>query len=228
MAYHKQIPCIQATFLLSSWDMLIKQALEIIGGLSEPSKMPCYSYSFPAEKCITGMKLRKVKNSICSKCYCLKGNYGFPVVRKALARRFDSLSNPLWVEAMTVAIGRKEKSGFSRMHDSGDLQSVGHLANIVQIAKNLPRIQFWLPTREYGIVAEYLKTSVFPSNLIVRLSAYMIDGPAPTALANRLGLCTSGVSKGSFTCPAPNQDGKCLDCRACWSKGVANVNYKPH
>lgn len=209
--------------------MLIKQALEIIGGLSEPSKMPCYSYSIPAQKCVTGMKLRNVKNSVCSKCYCLKGNYGFPVVRNALARRFDSLSNPLWVEAMTVAIGKKEKSGHSRIHDSGDIQSVGHLANIVQVAKNLPHIKFWLPTREYSMVAEYLKSATFPDNLIVRLSAYMIDGPAPTALANRLGVGTSGVStKTSFTCPAPNQGGKCLDCRACWSKSVANVNYKTH
>ena len=208
--------------------MNIKEALALIGGLGSPSKMPCHSYSIPAQKCITGMKLRDVAGSICSKCYALKGMYGLPVVKAALQRRFESLTNPLWIAAMVVSITKKEKSGFFRWHDSGDVQSVEHLSRIVEVCRLTPHIQHWLPTREYGFVSEYLQTNQFPSNLTVRLSALMIDAAPPVSIANRLGLTTSGVSKSGFTCVAPNQENKCGDCRACWSKSVANINYKQH
>ena len=208
----------------------LKSALQLIGGLSGPSKMPCHAYSIPAQKCITGAKLRQVKNSICSVCYALKGNYGFPVVRDALMRRFESLTNPLWIEAMVLAIRAKEKSGFFRWHDSGDIQSVQHLQNICEIAKRLPDIKFWIPTREYTkIIPDFFAAGhKFPENLTVRLSAFMIDGPAPIAIAKKYNLTTSGVSKLGFTCPASLQGNKCLDCRACWDKSVVNINYHKH
>ena len=34
-----------------------------VGGLAKPSKMPSYAYSLPAKKCITGAKLRAIKNT---------------------------------------------------------------------------------------------------------------------------------------------------------------------
>ena len=55
--------------------MKIKDIESTVGTLSAPSKMPCFSFSIPAKLCITGQKLRDVKNSICSKCYALKGRY---------------------------------------------------------------------------------------------------------------------------------------------------------
>ena len=209
--------------------MILATALEIVGGLSNPSKMPCHSWSTPAKYCKTGKKLVSVSGSICSKCYAFRGYYPTPNVKNALEKRFNSLSNPDWVEAMTVSISGSEGSGFFRWHDSGDIQSLEHLEKIVQVAKNLPSIKFWLPTREYSFVSEYLKKhGSFPDNLNVRLSAYMIDGQPPVALANRLGLTTSGVSTSGFTCPSSNQGNKCLSCRACWDKNVQNVNYKKH
>jgi len=209
--------------------MKLAHALEIIGNFSAPSKMPCQSWSIPARHCKTGMKLRDVVGSICSKCYALKGRYPFPNVQAALERRFQSLFNPLWVDAMVAAIQLSESSGFFRWHDSGDIQDVAHLEKIVSVAKRLPNIQFWLPTREYRFVVEFLKKhGSFPSNLTVRLSALMLDGVPPVGIAKRFGLTTSGVSKEGFTCPSSNQGGKCLTCRACWDKNVANVNYKQH
>lgn len=208
--------------------MTLQQAIEIIGGLSKPSKMPCWSFSIPAAMCIIGMKLRGVLGSICSKCYALKGRYVFKVVQAALMRRFNGLTHPQWVEAMTFVIEKQEKSGFFRWHDSGDLQGQWHLENIAKVARNLPGVQFWLPTREYSTVAKWLETNQCPPNLTIRLSALMLEGQPPLAIANRLGLVTSGVTKSGFTCPAPNQKGKCLDCRACWSKEIANVQYKQH
>jgi len=204
-------------------------AIETVGGLSNPSKMPCYSFSIPAEKCLVGQKLRDVSGSVCSKCYALKGFYVFKAARNALSRRFEKLNHPDWIQAMAFLINKVEKSGFFRWHDSGDLQSVAHLSRIVEVCKLTPSIQHWLPTREYSIVADYLKAgNIFPANLTVRLSALMLEGNPPTTIAKRLGLVTSGVSKQGYTCPASNQDNKCLDCRACWNKQVENINYKQH
>jgi len=208
----------------------VKEAVDYVGGFSSPGKMPCFGYSIPPQECKTGMKLRQVKNSICSVCYAFRGNYPFPVVKNAMARRFASLKDlPKWTEAMVVAIGGTEGSGFFRWHDAGDIQSLEHLEAINQIAKRLPHIKFWLPTREYSFVSEFVeKHKSFSSNLIVRLSAYMVEGKPPIELAKRLGVLTSGVSKVGFTCPASSQGNKCLSCRSCWDSNVPNVNYKRH
>lgn len=209
--------------------MKLAHAIEYVGGLSAPSKMPCHGFSIPAKYCKTGQKLRDVAGSICSKCYALKGRYGFPNVQNALERRFAGLKNELWVQAMTIAIRGTESSGFFRWHDSGDIQDLDHLDKIVQVARNLPEIKFWLPTREFSTVAAWKRRNGdLPSNLTIRLSALKINGAPPTTIAKLLGLVTSGVTKSGFNCPAPSQGNKCLSCRACWDKTVENVNYKLH
>ena len=209
--------------------MKLAQAIEYVGGLSAPSKMPCHGFSIPAKYCKTGQKLRNVADTICSKCYALKGRYGFPNVQNALERRFANLKNELWVQAMTIAIRGTESSGYFRWHDSGDIQDLDHLDKIVQVARNLPEIKFWLPTREFSTVAAWKRRNGdLPSNLTIRLSALKINGAPPTTIAKLLGLVTSGVTKSGFNCPAPSQGNKCLCCRACWDKTVENVNYKLH
>jgi len=209
--------------------MKLAHAIEYVGGLSAPSKMPCHGFSIPAKYCKTGQKLRNVADTICSKCYALKGRYGFPNVQNALERRFANLKNELWVQAMTIAIRGTESSGYFRWHDSGDIQDLDHLDKIVQVARNLPEIKFWLPSREFSTVAAWKRRNGdLPSNLTIRLSALKINGAPPTTIAKLLGLVTSGVTKSGFNCPAPSQGNKCLSCRACWDKTVENVNYKLH
>jgi hypothetical protein len=206
-----------------------KQAEAIVGTLSKPSKMPGFSYSTPAKRCLIGQKMRKVAGSICAFCYALKGRYVFPNVQAAMEKRFASLTNSLWVEAITFLIDNAKNPHF-RWHDSGDLQGIWHLEKIVQVAKNLPHISFWLPTREYAFVSEYIeKGGEVPSNLTIRLSALMMDGPAPVGIAQRLGLVVSGASKlGNFNCPSSKQGNKCGDCRKCWDKNEFAIDYKKH
>jgi len=210
-------------------DATLKQIETETGTLSKPSKMPGFGYSTPAEDCITGSKLAKVKNSICSICYARKGRYVFPNVKKALKKRLAAIQKNNWVKLISELIRRKEKSGFFRWHDSGDVQSIEHLQKMVAVANNLPKIKFWLPTREYGFVSAYVaRFGAFPENLCVRLSAFMINGAPPVAVAKKLGLTTSGVKKSGFDCPAPKQENQCKDCRACWDNSVQNINYKAH
>lgn len=202
--------------------------------LSDTSKMPCKSWSVSALACKTGSKLAQVPDSVCFGCYALKGFYRMPNTANTLHKRLALMSQTGWVPAMIQKIREEEHTGFFRWFDSGDLQSLKNLKDIVRIALALPEIQFWLPTKEYGIVSEYLERyATFPANLTVRLSAYMVDKSGPNALARDLGLTTSEVhSEGStpsgYVCPSSKQGNKCLDCRACWNPAIKTVSYRLH
>ena len=199
--------------------MLKKEAKEITGGLSAPSKMPGPAYNLPATQCITGAKLVKIPGSVCAGCYALKGRYRFSNVRLALARRLESLKHPRWVEAMTVLI--KGEPWF-RWHDSGDLQSAWHLKQIFEVCKRTPDTRHWLPTREARIL-NLMDPDIIPTNLIIRMSSHMID-QKPV----KFWPWTSTVSTKSKTCPAMDQGNSCSDCRACWDRSVSNVTYPKH
>lgn len=196
--------------------------------------------------------MRDVKNSICSICYALKGRYNFSNVQDAQETRYQSLFNSEWSKYMALLIDKKEKSGYFRWHDAGDLQGEWHLDKIARVAIKLPHIKFWLPTREYKIVADWMKTHSLPDNLIIRLSAMMRDGKPPKTFADKLGLPMSGASDTDWNCPALLTDktskvwseeakaklskeqikelafGICGDCRMCWDKEVPLVNYREH
>ena len=214
--------------------MTNKDAVEIVGGLSAPSKMPCFGYSISAFLCKTGGKLREVAGSVCSKCYALKGFYRFDNTAKALRKRAEKINDPRWVEAMThllthrLHLKKKDKSYF-RWHDSGDIQSVEHLEKIIAVVKATPQVNHWLPTREIGFLQVYkLRHGAFPDNITIRLSGMKIDGPAPKSAAKNLGVLTSTVSTGDFNCPASLQDNECKDCRLCWDRNTENVAYHAH
>ena len=195
-------------------------ALKLVGGLSKPSKMPGWAYGIPARECKTGSKLVKVKGSTCEGCYALKGCYVFPVVQAAQYKRLDSIKHPGWVKAMTALINSK-KSKFFRWHDSGDVQSVKHLAKIFEVCRRSPDVQHWMPTRE-AWVKPYLSRAL--KNLVIRFSMPMVDQEAAASWPH-----TSTVVSGSGrTCPAPDQDNACGSCRACWDPSVRNVAYGKH
>jgi len=205
------------------------EALKFVGGLSSPSKMPCQGYSLSALRCITGAKMAKVENSICSKCYALRGNYRYQNVHDAHERRFAALKKSKWIEAMVCAINGSESSGYFRWHDSGDLQGVWHLQKIVDVCNLTPSIKHWLPTREFKFVGDFVRAGgIIPKNLCIRFSALMFDGLPPIELAKRASVQVSGASKTDFNCPASQQGNKCLACRACWDKKTFAVNYKRH
>ena len=196
-----------------------KQAKEITGGLSKPSKMPGPAFNLPASRCITGAKLVKIPGSVCHGCYALKGRYRFNNVQKALERRRQALTSPQWVEAMVVLVSGNE---FFRWHDSGDLQSLEHLKNIFEVCKRTPKTRHWLPTREAQILKQVTPEEV-PKNLIIRFSSHMIDqGPV------KAWPWTSTVVTKDKTCPAAEQDNTCGSCRACWNRDVKNISYGKH
>jgi len=221
--------------------MLVKEAIAIAGVIGYPSKMPGTSYGISAKECITGSKLNLIEGSTCHGCYALGGNYLYPSVEMAHAKRIAGLTHNQWVEAMVTLLNAAHKPRkvgiqlppYHRWHDSGDLQSEEHLAKICQVAELTPHLSHWLPTREIGILTRYVKNGgKIPANLIVRVSATMVDGKAPKAWPITSTVHQHEAPQG-HDCPAIHRKdketkGKCMDCRACWSFDVPNVSYHKH
>ena len=202
--------------------MLKKEAKEITGGLSAPSKMPGPCFNLPASACITGAKLVNVPGSTCSGCYALKGRYRFGNVQAALRRRLSKLHDPRWIAAQVTLI---DDTAVMRWHDSGDIQSAKHLTNIFEVCNATPLTQHWLPTREARFL-RLMDPAVVPKNLKIVLSDHMNDQRVPPSWRPY----TSGVTTDheAVTCPASTQGNKCLDCRKCWDRGTKRVIYGKH
>jgi hypothetical protein len=202
--------------------------LEITQGLSWNDKMPGPSWGISAWNCQTGAKLADVPNSVCGVCYAMRNRFAQDVVQSALERRLEAMHDPRWHEAMVFLVNRYCRDGHMRWFDSGDVQSPAMVHKIFDVAEATPRTSHWLPSREYGHAADALASRRRPRNLAYRLSAHIIDGEPPTAIARRLGLLTSSVKTVGFTCPASRQDNHCGSCRACWDQRITNVSYHKH
>jgi hypothetical protein len=205
--------------------MKVSEARDAVGGLSNPSKMPCRSFGISADRCKTGSKLAKMKGSICNTCYAQKGLYKLPSTEAAQERRFNLIGTSSWVDNMVRAINNAD---YFRWFDSGDLQSDEMLADIVRVALATPNTKHWLPTHENFMVSRYLrKHGKFPSNLTVRVSAAMVDGEPPKRFALTSTVHHLGKPIGR-ECPSSKQGNKCADCRACWNPRIKNISYKYH
>ena len=203
--------------------MKVSEAREIVGGLSKTSKMPCKSWGISAKACKVGSKLAKIEGSVCHGCYALKGAYVWPTVESAHKRRLEAISNSNWVDAMVTAINGDE---YFRWFDSGDIQSDEHLKDIVRVAKQTPKTKHWLPTKEYLIVARFLRRYEFPKNLVVRVSSPHID---QEPLKQYKYTSTVHVTKPfGRECIAYKQNNECQECRACWNPRIKNISYKYH
>ena len=200
--------------------MLVKDALKITDSFTKTSKMPGLSYSLPAWECKTGWKLSQIEGTPCFFCYAKKNNYvRYPAIKAAQYRRLEAIKHPQWVEAMAARI--KNLKWF-RWHDAGDVQSKDHMAKILEVCRLTPDTKHWLPTQERQFLPA---PEEVPANLVIRLSRSKINGPSSKAWAHESGVTTE---TGARTCPAPDQKGKCLDCRKCWDKDVQAVIYGKH
>ena len=194
--------------------------------LSNTSKLGCKSISLNAKSCKTGSKLAKKKGSVCFGCYALKGCYQFPVVQVAMERRMKFFYHKDFIPIMVFLLSSLRKKKF-RWFDSGDVQNVLMALNILEICRLTPEVKHWIPSKEVKIWREVLKIQKLPKNVCLRISSPNIDQEPLKGFEN-----TSTVHKDKkafgLECIAYKQDGKCLDCEACFNKKVKNVSYPLH
>lgn len=204
--------------------MTKKEAIAYTGGLSSPSKMPCKAWGIPVWACNIGSILKDKKESVCSKCYAGKGFFTLSNVKQAYELRLDRWEqhhiSGRWQESMSVLI-KREKCKYFRWFDSGDLVGKEMLTSIFEVAEMTPSYKHWLPTKEYALVKP--EQTGAPSNVVIRVSAPIIEGKPPIWARN-----TSTVVRQKASCPAQLQENKCLQCRKCWNKRTKNVSYQLH
>lgn len=205
------------------------------------SKMPGPSFSLPAGKACPNSH-----GSICGNCYAKKGCYAYPTVDNAQTVRYawvrecmkSETGRAEFVQTMVMAI---ELSGtkYFRGHDSGDFFNVAYVEAWVEVAKALPKVKFWFPTREYQ--AKGTAKSLFPvlnprmdairrlaslGNVTVRPSALEIGDSAPVVEGLHAGSAVGNSD--AFQCPAYRQNGECKSCRTCWNSKDVAVSYPLH
>jgi hypothetical protein len=205
-------------------------ANRMVGRLGQTNKMPCKNFGLSPSKCRRGNVLRNREGTVCSNCYAYKGNYHLNATMEAHQRRYTNLDRPFWPGLMAEAIGNDP---YFRWFDSGDVQSLRMLDQIMEICKRTPKTRHWLPTRETGILRKYLAAGeIIPANLTIRISLDLIDGDVTQRPIE--GLPVSVVSKisrrepGVYNCPS-DESGELgcnkHHCRACWDPAVEVVNY---
>ena len=205
--------------------------------LSKTSKMPGKSFSLPTSTCKVGSILSMVKGSVCSSCYAKKGSYCYPAVKDLRQSNYDTYkdnSDAFYPTMKTIIEAEYLQTGvgFFRWFDSGDIQSKAMLMDIIRIAHALPKIKFWLPTKEIKVVYEILdfmglNNIPFPDNLNIRCSVFMIDGEykqfVSTLTQSRVITDESKLLKDEILC-----SGQCVSCNySCWlsTKSVAYLKH---
>lgn len=197
--------------------------------LSKTSKLGTKSWSLQAlDTCPGSRSDSGALVPACSGCYATAGTYHFPDVKKVRANNKEDWKRADFVSDFIAAL--KKQTHF-RWFDSGDMYSVKLAEKMLEIMVATPDTKHWLPTRMYKFkkFADILAKMKALPNVMVRYSSDEIDGTytkgvhGSTILPNE-----SYADSNTFVCNAPNQGGKCLDCRACYNKDIPVIGYIAH
>lgn len=183
------------------------------------------------------------RSLVCNHCYARQGRYDASTVKNALITRFEWATGSLrakdgeFVRHMVAAI-RKDclsprKSAayrWFRIHDSGDFLSVAYVDAWVEIARQLPEVHFWSPTRSYRaggkLLAALIRLHAEP-NVTISPSGLEIEGSIPV-IPGLAGGSTVVQLHEHATCGAWQRNGHCGPCRACWTDADRSYGLHGH
>jgi len=197
--------------------------------LSTTSKLGTKSWSLQAIETCPGSVGKDGKLvAACSGCYATTGMYHFGAVKQVRADNKEDWKRDGWVKDMVVAL---RKDGYFRWFDSGDMYSMELAEKMLAIMESTPGTKHWLPTRMHKFPkfqAIIARMQALP-NVMVRPSSDAVDGTfTPGVHGSTIIPAGAPVPAGVKVCKAPEQDGKCVDCRECYSKDVPVIGYVAH
>ena len=197
--------------------------------LSKAGKMPCRSWSLEAVTSCPGA--RDGKGGLvpaCKGCYATDGNYRFPNVKAPRLHNQQDWKSEDWVQAM---IKQLDNDRYFRWFDSGDMYSFALAEKILEVMKQTPWVRHWLPTRMHKFSkfqAIIDQMNALP-NVVVRLSSDSINGEVIQGqYTSTIVPFIEDTTTGMTACTAYERQGKCADCRECWSKDVQVIAYPAH
>jgi len=197
--------------------------------LSEPSKMPCFSWSLQAlDTCPGSKKKNGDLVDACKGCYATDGNYLFKNVKGVRAHNKADWKRDAFVADMVKAL---DNSRYFRWFDSGDVYSVKLAEKILEVMEQTPWVSHWLPTRMHKFPKFkriFNKMESLP-NVVVRFSSDSVTGE--TITGENTSTIVQYAEEGEVigeVCEAYTREGKCGDCRQCWKKEVPVIVYPAH
>ena len=196
--------------------------------LSQASKMPCKSFSTQAvETCPGSIGKDGQLVDACKACYANSGTYLWPATKAVRALNKEGWQEESFVADMVKAIG---KDRWFRWFDSGDVYSLGLAEKVFQVMVATPNTMHWLSTRmhKFPKFKAVLEAMAELPNVRVRYSSDSVLGEFGPEHGSTIIPPGAPVPEGVTVCQAPSQGGKCLECRACWSKDVPVVGYIGH
>jgi len=153
----------------------------------------------------------RLEETICETCYATGGNYASPhvqggeIIRYYWCRQVDPGT---FVETLVRAIQAERFPAENlidpltgrpvlpfRVHSSGDFFSHEYARSWLEVARRVPEVRFWAPTRTWaaGGWPAFWESADIPPNFTIRPSAYHTDDPSPsprggfTRVVNRRG-----------------------------------------
>ena len=197
--------------------------------LSKTSKLGTKSWSLQAvETCPGAIGENGALVPACSGCYATAGCYNFPDTKKVRADNKAQWKDESFISDFTKALA---KQSHFRWFDSGDMYSIELAEKMYRIMQATPNTKHWIPTRMYKFkkFEDVLNRMKALPNVSVRYSSDEIDGTYTKDLHGSTILPDeSYADSDTFVCSAPSQGGKCLDCRACYSKDISVSGYLAH
>ena len=197
--------------------------------LSKASKMPCRSWSLQALDTCPGSKNPDgTLVDACSGCYATTGNYRFPNVKAPREHNREDWKRSEWVSEMVQEL---DNDRYFRWFDSGDMYDIRLCRKILEVMRLTPWVRHWLPTRmhKFQKFVSTIDAMEALDNVVVRKSSDSITGATIEGVTTSTIVPTSqDAPKGSVVCEAYTREGKCADCRACWSKDTQVIAYVAH
>jgi len=201
--------------------------------LSKTSKLGCYSWSLQAWDTCPGARGEDGEAvDACRFCYARRGNYLYSNVKRVRSVNLEDWKQDDWVDRMVSSIG---SDLYFRWFDSGDCYHRDLALKILEVMRRTPDTNHWFPTRMHKF--DKFKDVLFDMsqlhNVVVRLSSDSVTGkcldtPMPSSVIVPISGFKTTREVDTFECKAYTREGKCGDCRACWSKEVKVISYPYH
>lgn len=198
--------------------------------LSKTSKLDnILSWSLQAiETCPGSVGTDGALVAACSGCYATTGCYNFKGTKAVRADNKQAWQDAEWVGTMTNALA---KHRFFRWFDSGDMYTTALAEKMLEVMVATPNTKHWLPTRmhKFPKFQSIIAKMAALDNVMVRPSSDAVDGTYTKGVhGSTIIPAGAPVPAGVKACTAPETNGKCNGCRACYSKDVPVVGYIAH
>jgi len=196
--------------------------------LSNPSKMPCKSWSLQAGETCPGSidPTTKKPVEVCAGCYAKDGFYNMPGAIKVRDDNREDWKRDEWEDEMVAEL---ETQRYFRWFDSGDCYHPRLAQKIYNVMLRTPWCKHWMPSKSYKIerirvIFDLMKNL---SNVSLRYSSDSINGQYDEEHGSTV-IPYADTPTNAKVCDAYERKGKCGSCRACWDKTVDVIAYPAH